>query len=525
VGLVISVTIAPIAIPMVGISVSDIFIDVGISCLLDCLFSRELTWGQFLKRMGIGALTCLISGCASTIAKGISGKISVVANQSYKLLNVSKVVIKSFISTGTAIIIDKIEGKPFKFSKLISVFFGNLLSYGIADIFNNFYEKITNRCTKLWKKVTLKPFTEFLKKWRVDQLWHYPLAEFSKNYLTSVSVYFMDSLIRSRAVKMNWKGSLIIALSMSAINCARTGVKYFNEVRKLDQDLYNVANHDELKIRNDKDQKLINSLNSKDKLQKHVRAPIEFDEGEYRLPDEDEDTSSGGTRIYSTKDSIETYRSQSEKYNYANLTHEFSDGNDQTPTNTTSPEYVHSRSNSNQPEASSSSPGTPINRSQNINGTRIQTQTVNNTNDNSYSPQSNRSNQSNRNFTNKINNKLNQSEAVNETLPVKFHPIICYNTKEQKYTFSDPNEWPAFPHEAKVVGFIGTKKSGRTTAIHSLLFELGYSLNEEQLAKSLLPVGVIMYVLKKHDLIFLDCCDIADSVEDENSVRIFQCIF
>jgi hypothetical protein len=211
---------------------------------------------------------------------------------------------------------------------------------------------------------------------------------------------------------------------MSMIEMTRTGMKYFKEVRKTDQHLYDLAKNDELKIRNDKDQELINSLNSKDKLQKHVRAPIEFKEGEYRLHDEDEDTSSSklesrawnhGARIYSTKDAIETFRSQSEKYNYANVSHEFSDGNDQTPTNTTSPEYVYARSNSNQPAASSSSPGTPINRSQNINRTRTrtrtqtQTQTANNTNDNSYSPQSNRSNQSNRNFTNKTNNKLNQS--------------------------------------------------------------------------------------------------------------------
>ncbi|CAB5358980.1 unnamed protein product [Rhizophagus irregularis] len=32
-----------------------------------------------------------------------------------------------------------------------------------------------------------------------------------------------------------------------------------------------------------------------------------------------------------------------------------------------------------------------------------------------------------------------------------------------------------------------------------------------QLAKSLLPVGVMMCVLTEHDLILLDCCDIVDS--------------
>jgi hypothetical protein len=203
--------IAPIALPIIGISMSTIIIGAGVSGLLAYFFG-ELTWGEFWKQMGIGALTCLISGGVSTIAKGILGKLSVVATQMNKLLKVSKVVIESFISAGTAIIIEnKIEGKPFEFKKLISVFFGNLLSYGIANGFNNFYKKITNQCTKLWKKATLdrlKPFTEFLKKWRVDQLCHYPLAELSKNYLTSTSVYLTDSLIRMREVKINWKGSL-----------------------------------------------------------------------------------------------------------------------------------------------------------------------------------------------------------------------------------------------------------------------------------------------------------------------------
>ncbi|CAG8786921.1 6406_t:CDS:1, partial [Cetraspora pellucida] len=115
-------------------------------------------------------------------------------------------------------------------------------------------------------------------------------------------------------------------------------------------------------------------------------------------------------------------------------------------------------------------------------------------------------------------NSIDKPETVNESdtySSVKIYPIICWNAIEQKYIFSNPNEWPSFPHKAKVVGFIGTKKSGRTTAIHSLLFELGYSLTGEQIAKSLLPVGVMMYVLKKHDLIFLDCCDVADSATDE----------
>ena len=105
---------------------------------------------------------------------------------------------------------------------------------------------------------------------------------------------------------------------------------------------------------------------------------------------------------------------------------------------------------------------------------------------------------------------INMNER-NMHFPVKIHPIIRWDTDRQTYIFSNPDEWPVLPNNAKVVGFIGTKKSGRTTAIHSILFELGYYLTEEQLAKSLLPVGVMMYVLAKYNLIFLDCCDIADS--------------
>ncbi|PKK77675.1 hypothetical protein RhiirC2_844126 [Rhizophagus irregularis] len=211
-----------------------------------------------------------------------------------------------------------------------------------------------------------------------------------------------------------------------------------------------------------------------------------------------------GARIYSTRDSIETFRSQSERYNYPKITSEFGDEVYSTITNTTVPEYVYSYaySDTNMSIASSSS-NAPL-----INHTRA-------TNENFLSPQSNWSVMSSQNnqdtiMTNEFN-QSNQSEK-NTRLSVKLHPIICWNMDEQKYFFSNPSLFSTFSNNVKVVGFIGTKKSGRTTAIHSLLFELGYYLTEEQLAKSLLPVGVMMYVLKEHDLILLDCCDIADSV-------------
>ncbi|RIA82706.1 hypothetical protein C1645_743581 [Glomus cerebriforme] len=213
-----------------------------------------------------------------------------------------------------------------------------------------------------------------------------------------------------------------------------------------------------------------------------------------------------GARIYSTRNSIETFRSQSERYNRLKISPGFGNKVDNTSTNKISPGYVYAYaySNNNISIASSSS--------NNIYGH------TGATNENSYSNWSMMNNQSNKDST-KMINEFGQSQTVSEKntrLPVKLHPVICWNTDEQKYIFSNPNEWPAFPNKAKVVGFIGTKRSGRTTAIHNLLFELGYYLTEEQLAKSLLPVGVMMYVLIKHDLILLDCCDIADSLTAES---------
>src|SRR6185369_9281628 len=131
-------------------------------------------------------------------------------------------------------------------------------------------------------------------------------------------------------------------------------------------------------------------------------------------------------------------------------------------------EYVYSYaySDTNMSIASSSS-NAPL-----INHTRA-------TNENFLSPQSNRSVMSSQNNQDTIMtdefNQSNQSEK-NTRLSVKLHPIICWNMDEQKYFFSNPSLCSTFSNNVKVVGFIGTKKSGRTTAIHSLLFELGYYL-------------------------------------------------
>jgi hypothetical protein len=233
-----------------------------------------------------------------------------------------------------------------------------------------------------------------------------------------------------------------------------------------------------------------------------------------------------GAKIYTTRNAIETFRSQSEKYHRANIVSKFDDEVDNTQMDTTNSEYVYAYATSNNSlSVASSSSHAPLT---NTYGHILDRSRATNESSNS-NPQFNWYNQSNQYSTN-MTNEFNQPGTINESnmrLPVKLLPVICWDTNKQSYTFSNPNEWSAFPNNAKVVGFIGTKKSGRTTAIHSLLFELGYYLTEEQLAKSLLPVGVMMYVLTKHDLIFLDCCDIADSATAiaGNLVRIFQLFF
>src|ERR1044072_3896768 len=135
---------SPITLPIIGVTtlsgtVSTVFISAGVSGLLTCLFG-EPTWGKFWRDMGIGALTCLVSGCVSNVAKFITGKISVVATQLNKLWKVSELFIRSCLATGAAIIIENtIEGKSifdFNFSKIKSTFFGYLLSFGLADGFN-----------------------------------------------------------------------------------------------------------------------------------------------------------------------------------------------------------------------------------------------------------------------------------------------------------------------------------------------------------------------------------------------------
>lgn len=79
-----------------------------------------------------------------------------------------------------------------------------------------------------------------------------------------------------------------------------------------------------------------------------------------------------------------------------------------------------------------------------------------------------------------------------------------FNMDEQKYYFSNPNICPIKPIHRNIKVWTYYRHSRP-------LIWLAYYLTEGQLAKSLLLVGVMMYVLTEHDLILLDCCYIGDS--------------
>ena len=58
---------SPIVIPMIGTISGTVFVGAGVSGLLSCLFGKP-TWGEFMKQMGIGALTSFLSGYMSSVA-------------------------------------------------------------------------------------------------------------------------------------------------------------------------------------------------------------------------------------------------------------------------------------------------------------------------------------------------------------------------------------------------------------------------------------------------------------------------
>src|SRR5205085_6542145 len=86
----------------------------------------------------------------------------------------------------------------------------------------------------------------------------------------------------------------------------------------------------------------------------------------------------------------------------------------------------------------------------------LTTQATSKSSDSTHFPQSSWRSQNYQDSTNMINQPETTNE-MNMRSPVKLHPIICWDADKQTYIFSDLG---VFPNKAKVVGFIGTKKSG-----------------------------------------------------------------
>ncbi|RIA95694.1 hypothetical protein C1645_757037, partial [Glomus cerebriforme] len=393
----------PIPIPYVKFG-SVVIVEAGLSGILTCLFGNP-TWKELAKNMCIGGCTAFISPGIKRMTEALKvglPKLGYIWNLLEN--NITKSAIKTKLGHIIKNKFEKIFGGSINkdCKKLWMTFFGNLLSYGIADKFNEYYKKLADACSKLSEKSSLLltnmnksdciSYAKFLKKWRVGQKVLYPLAEFTKNFITALGVDYMDDKLRRREGNVNMKGALIIALSYSLICVAKTGITYRRDVHEKDQYIYNLAKQEELTIRNE-DQKL--------DVKKHLLNPVEFGPGKIKLYEKKSSMAKDPNKsaidlptlfdwitkptIFSTKDAIETFRYQSERYNYASVD-EFGDGVGQTPTNTTSPEYVYARSNSNQPVTSSSSV-TSINKDRHNNKkgkSRV-------TNDNFFFSQTNRS--------------------------------------------------------------------------------------------------------------------------------------
>ncbi|CAB4379788.1 unnamed protein product [Rhizophagus irregularis] len=533
----------PISFPGVsGGSLSTIFISAGVSGVLACLFNNKCTWFELFKEMCKGALTGIISTLSSEIAGNIAHRLAF-SDCAVKFM-------KTFASSCSSIIFRHYSDgnkKPLTIKEFIPTFFYSILSYGINFGHEAIYKKTVESATDLYQKTKLQlgesgsiiDLSYHLKDWRSKQTFLSLSLQLCDNFITKLSVNSIKQVIRNKKVEINQtpQGYSIMfmeSLKSTLVSFVQTGITYHEEVENKDKLIYNLAEIEKkgLNIQCVDDQNSISSFNDPKKVEELFTKPVEFEPSEID-PDSDSDDNNytkannmndnkasfttsktpntrdkiingsrswnEGAKIYSTRDAIETFRFQYERHNN-NVAYETGDDVDQTPTSSEYV-YVNARSNSSLPVSSSSSTNKDSGKKGKFKATNESSDLFLSNQDNQY-------------FT----KKQNLPEVVNEAsthLGVKLHPIICWDADKQKYIFSDPNEWPAFPHKAKVIGFVGTKKSGRTTAIHSLLFELGYFLTEDQLAKSLLPIGVMMYVLKKHDLIFLDCCDIADSSIDK----------
>ncbi|PAA93627.1 hypothetical protein BOX15_Mlig012994g1 [Macrostomum lignano] len=90
-------------------------------------------------------------------------------------------------------------------------------------------------------------------------------------------------------------------------------------------------------------------------------------------------------------------------------------------------------------------------------------------------------------------------------------PLILWDEKDQKYKMGDPAEWQ-LPQGLKVIAVSGSMRSGTTTFIHDQIMGFGYQFTENQIAATLFKVGVVMYVLEKEKVVFLDICDNIDNI-------------
>ncbi|PAV74547.1 hypothetical protein WR25_26822 isoform A [Diploscapter pachys] len=98
-------------------------------------------------------------------------------------------------------------------------------------------------------------------------------------------------------------------------------------------------------------------------------------------------------------------------------------------------------------------------------------------------------------------------------------PLIIFNETEEKYQLVNPNLWPIFPNNGlKVITMSGTRRSGRTSFIHAMAYEMGYVLTKEQMSISRISSGVTMYLFSEEQLLILDCHEGIGFVDDECTV-------
>ena len=91
------------------------------------------------------------------------------------------------------------------------------------------------------------------------------------------------------------------------------------------------------------------------------------------------------------------------------------------------------------------------------------------------------------------NQLLNLDSPIPNNRPVRtpiISPLIIFNETEEKYQLVNPNLWPTFPDNGlKVITMSGARRSGRTSFIHAMAYEMGYMLTKEQMSISRISSG------------------------------------